>query len=95
MLAMVEDIRAPSNDRLSDFTLSIYKLISITILEDIDLLLTGSTFFSNRTRLYLLGCSGKTLLLTVGFVDDSTGFFLKSTLLSLMEAEYLVLAYLV
>ena len=97
MLAIVEDINAPSKERLRLLTLSIYKFISITFLDDIDLLITLPCYivFKRRAKLSLLACSGCKVLLTV-VLDVYPGvFFLKSILLSLFDVEYFVLEYLV
>lgn len=89
MLAIVELIKAPSNDLFKALTLSIYRLISMTFLDDMGLV-WGSTFLSNLARLYFLELSEVADFFTVGLVDDSKGFFLKSEVRSLLVTEYLV-----
>lgn len=90
----MEVIRAPSKDLFKLFTLSISRFIYITFFADIGFAL-GSTFLNNRAKLYLLDCSVCTVFFTVGFVEPSNGFFLKSALRSLFGIEYLVFTYLV
>ena len=95
MLAIVDDINAPSNDLFKLLTLSISRLISMTFLEGIDLLVGGCYIvFNSRAKLYFLACYGCTVFLTVGFDVSTIFFFLKSMLLSLLDAEYLVLTNL-
>lgn len=95
---MVDDMSAPSNERLRFLTLSISRLISITFLVDIDLLvLEGcSIVFSRRAKLYFFDCYCCIVFLTVDLVEVYiNGFFLKSILFSLLFAEYLVFMYFV
>jgi hypothetical protein len=96
MFAIVEDIRAPSKERLRLLTLSISKLISITFFVDIDLLIGGCYIvLSKRAKFYLFGY-GWIVFFTVDFVEDYiAGFFLKSTLLYLLLAEYFVFVYFI
>jgi len=87
MLAMVELINAPSNERLRLLTLSISRLIYITFLDDIDLLMGGCYIvFNRRAKLYFFACSGCIVFFTVGLDVSAIFFFLKSMLLSLLDA---------
>jgi hypothetical protein len=89
-LAIVDVISAPSNDRFKDFTLSISKLIYSTFLVDIEGVF--STPFNNLTNVSRFDTSP---FFMVGLEDAGSIFFLKSTLRSLRDEEYLVFAYLI
>ena len=89
-MAIVEVISAPSNERFKDLTLSISIFIYSTFLVDMDAVF--STPFNNLTKVSRFGIYP---FFMVGLEDVDSIFFLKSTLRSLSDEEYLVFAYLI